>query len=508
VVSSEQLDPPRSEEPALFAGRIALSGTTLREHTARGTVVNAVYQLVLLSLTLLRGVVVAAFLATTEYGVWGILTVSLATILWLKQAGVADKYVQQSEADQQEAFQKALTFELVMTGAASALFALTLPLMALLYGEPRLVAPGLVLAAALALTPLQVPSWVFYRRMEFVRQRLLQAIDPVLGFVVTIALAVAGMGYWSLVLGGLVGALAAGLAAVLASPFPLRLRWDRQTAREYVGFSWPLLLAGASSLVIAQGSIIAGESEFGLAGAGAITLAATIAHYSDRVDAILTDTLYPGICAVRDRTDLLFETFVKSNRLALIWGLPFGVGISLFAADLVHHVLGDKWEPAIVLLRAFGLTAAAGHIGFNWTAFYRARGQTRPIAVWSAITMVSFLAVPLPLLIAKGLTAYAVGVGVMTAVSLAVRGYYLARLFPGFKIAAHGARAVAPTIPAAGAVLLMRALESSRPTSVAVAELAVYVVVTAIATVAFERSLLGEVLGYLRRSPASAPRPA
>jgi len=56
---------------------------------------------------------------------------------------------------------------------------------------------------------------------------------------------------------------------------------------------------------------------------------------TDRLDAIITQTLYPAVCAVADRTELLFETFVKSNRLALMWAMPFGLGLALFAPDLV-----------------------------------------------------------------------------------------------------------------------------------------------------------------------------
>ena len=62
---------------------------------------------------------------------------------------------------------------------------------------------------------------------------------------------------------------------------------------------------------------------------------------------------------MRDRRDLLLESFVKSNRLALMWGFPFGVGVALFGADLVHFVIGDRWAGAIVLIQAFGLMAAA-----------------------------------------------------------------------------------------------------------------------------------------------------
>lgn len=89
----------------------------------------------------------------------------------------------------------------------------------------------------------------------------------------------------------------------------------------------------------------------GLAGVGVIVLAATISDYTNRVDSIVTETLYPAICAVRDRSELLAESFVKSNRLALMWGMPFGIGLAMFAPDLVEFVLGSRWRPGVTLIR-------------------------------------------------------------------------------------------------------------------------------------------------------------
>jgi hypothetical protein len=96
----------------------------------------------------------------------------------------------------------------------------------------------------------------------------------------------------------------------------------------------------------------------------------------------------------------------------------------------------------------------------------------------------------------------------MAAASLAIRLYFLGRLFPTFQIVRHMARAVAPTIPAAAAVLLVRlATGPDRTLARALGELALYFVVTAAFTVLLERDLLREVLGYLRRrQPGSQPR--
>jgi len=459
-----------------------------------------------MTLGLLKGVVVAAFLTPDQYGVWGILLISLITITWLKQVGAADKFIEQSEDDQERAFQEAFTFEALFTLAFSVLFAALVPLLALLYGEPRLVAPGLVLALTLPLGALQAPLWVLYRRMQFTRQRILQAVDPVVGLVVTVALAANGAGYWSLVVGSAVGLAAGALAAVLTARYPLRLRYDRSATRSYFSFSWPLIVAGASSLVVAQGSIIIGEAELGLAGAGMISLASTIAFYSTRVDAMLTQTLYPAICAVRDRTDLLFEAFVTSNRLALIWGVPFGTGLALFAPDLVRFVIGEEWNPAVFLLQMFGLAMGIGHIGHNWDAFYRARGDTRPVAVWSVIGMLAFLILAAPLLISHGLDGFAVGMGLVSLVSLAVRAWYLTRLFDGFRVLSHTLRALAPSLMGAAGVGLVRLVEAgARGSAAAIGEALLFLAIAAAATLWIERSLLREVWSYLFGAPRARP---
>jgi O-antigen/teichoic acid export membrane protein len=489
-------------ELAATEGRFDVRDEGLRRHTARGTIVNAVYLVGVSGLGLVRGFFVAAYLTTSDFGIWGILIVGLGTLAWLKEVGIGDKYVQQAEPDQEIAFQKAFTLELIFSGLFFVLLLLVVPLLALVYDQPALIAPGLVLSLVVPAAALQIAITVFYRRMEFVRQRLLQSWDPVVGFVVTIALAVAGAGYWSLVIGTLVGAWAAAIAAWRSCPYPLRLRYDRGTARRYVSFSWPLFLASVSSVVIAQGAILAGNSAVGLAGVGAIALAATISQFAQRVDVIVTGTLYPAICAVRDRIELLAESFVKSNRLALMWGMPFGVGVALFAPDLIAYGIGERWRPAEVLIQVFGLAAAFNQIGFNWDAYFRALDRTRPVAVVNVLATVVFLAVAVPLLLSDGLDGFAVGMAAVTVATIAGRAWFLSRLFEGFDMTRHIARAVLPSVPAVLTVLALRAAEPfDRSLAVALFELALYLGVTVVATWLFERSLLREAMTYLRRRP-------
>ena len=107
---------------------------------------------------------------------------------------------------------------------------------------------------------------------------------------------------------------------------------------------------------------------------------------------MVASTIYPAICAVRDQIETLEEIFVKSNRAAMIWSVPFCAGIVLFAPDLVEFVLGSEWEPAVVLLQGLAVATALQQLGFNWFSFYRARGDSRPQAVEAGVMAVAFLA--------------------------------------------------------------------------------------------------------------------
>jgi O-antigen/teichoic acid export membrane protein len=475
-----------------------------RRVAARGMVINSAFFVGLGTLQFLKAVIVAHFISQGDFGVWSIVFLAFGFVLSLKAVAVGSKYVQQNEPDQEAAFQKAFTLELASTGIATVLMALAAPLLALIYGEHELLAPGLVLALTLPGLALQAPAWVYYRRMEFLQQRVLTAVDPVVGFVVTIALAAAGWDYWSLVVGLVAGAWAGGVAALIACPYRLRFRFERATMREYLSFSWPLLIAVLAGLGIAQLSVLFGDLAIGLAGAGAIGLAASFAAYVERIDSVVTQTLYPAICRVVDRSELMLEVFVKSNRLALMWALPLGVGLSLFAGDLIEFGIGEHWRDAEILLVVFGLTAAISHIGFNWVAFYRAIGNTRPEAVVTVAVFVVFLAVTTPLVFTDGLDGFAIGTAAMALTAFAGRWYYLMKLFPRLDLLGYIARALVPTAVAAASVLAMRlGVDEPRTLGLALGELAVYLAVNVIVTLALERPLLSEALSYLRR-----PKPA
>jgi O-antigen/teichoic acid export membrane protein len=486
-------DPPPADRPAAARG-------DLRRRVVRGTVVNAVALAGIDLLVVAQGLIVTRLLGPAAIGLYGIVTVTAMTVVGLKRVGVDEAFVAQDEPEQELEFQRAFTFELAISAGFALLLCALAPVVAAVYGDPRL----LPLMAGTAYLPLafalQAPTWIFFRRMDFVRQRLLQGVVPVVTFVVTVPLALAGVGVWSLVIGPAAGNLAGVVAAVRASPYRLAVRWDPATARRYLRFSSWVLLAAVAALVVQQGQVLAMDLDQGLRAVGFVTLAATFARYVDRADQIVTTTIYPAICAIRGRTAALTELFVRSNRATLLWTLPAAAAIVLFAPALAEHVLGPPWEPGVVLIQGLAVAAALQQLGFNWFSFYRAHGDSRPGAIEQVWGAGAFLALAVPALIARGFTGFVVGRCAAVAIQLCVRARYVHALLPAVRARDVLARPVVPTALGVAAVLALRAIPgwSGDAEGAALAELGLFAAVVVAASVGLERDLLRELAGALR----------
>jgi O-antigen/teichoic acid export membrane protein len=490
--------------------RLGFPRAELRRRTLRGTIVTAGFLVAIDSLVLIQGLVVTRLLGPRDIGLYGVVSTTVISLISLKRVGIDELFVQQEEPDQELEFQYAFTLELGLSVAMCLIILALSPLIAAVYQDDRLVA----LMASLAYLPLafalQSPLWVFFRRMDYRRQRSLQAIQPLVGFMVTVPLAAAtNLGVWSLVVGQVAGYIVAVAAALKVAPYRLALRYNRQVAARYLRFSGPIMLTIAGAIVIAQGQILMIKLHDGLAAAGFITLAVTLTRYIDRADQIVTATIYPAICAIQGQRRALEEMYLKSNRATLLWVLPYAVGVVLFAPDLVHFVLGAKWEPAVVLLQGLAVVGAITQLGFNWFSFFRAHGETRPPAVEAVAGAVAFLALAPAGLLIDGFDGFVFARIAAALVPFCVRGVFVRRLLPDVRYRQIIAPTLVPIVLATIAVMALRlALWGDRRTvAQALGEAVLFVAVYAAIALRRERVLVLELLGGLRGAGAGASGP-
>ena len=484
-----------------MSDRFSFPRSELRRRTLRGVVVTSGFMIAIDGLALIQGLVVTRLLGPSEIGLYGIVSTFVVSIVALKRVGIDEAFVQQEEPDQEAEFQRAFTLELLLGTVFTALICALAPAVAAVYRDSRLLPLTLALAYLPLTFALQAPMWIFFRRMDYARQRSLQATQLLVGLIVTVPLAAAtGLGVWSIVIGQVGGYMAAVAVGLAVSPYRLRLRFERASARRYLRFSGPVLVTTLGALAIAQGQVLAFKLHAGLAAAGFITLAVTLTRYVDRADQIVTSSIYPAICAIQDRPDAQEELFVKSNRATLAWVLPFSAGVVLFAPDLVSLVLGDRWQPAVVLLQGLAVAGAIQQLGFNWFSFYRARGETGPPAVEAVVGALAFLVLAVPGLLVDGSDGFVIGRVAAVVIATGVRWFYVRRLLPGVRASGLLAPALIPLAQATIAVMAVRLATwgGDRELWQALVEAAVFVGVYAISVWHRERALIGELLTAMR----------
>ena len=486
-----------------MSGRFSFPRGELRSRVVRGAVVTGAFLLLIDALVVAQGLIVTGLLGPELIGLYGIVTVTVTTIVALKRVGIDEKFVQQEEGGEEE-FARAFTLELALSVAFTVALCALAPVVSAAYGDDRLL--GLMLAMAwlpLAMA-LQAPLWVFFRRMEYGRQRALQAVQPLVTFAVTVPLAANDFGVYSLVVGLAAGYLAAVAAVLVASPYRLRIRWDRAAARRYVAFSSWIGVATVATLVMQQGQVFAFDQAEGLRWVGFLTLAVMVTRYVDRADQIVTSTIYPAVAAIQGRRETLEELFAKSNRATLLWVVPFTVGLVLFAPDLLALV-GEEWAPASALVQGLAAVGLLQHLGFNWFAFYRAHGDTRPPAVEAVVRCAAFLALAVPGLVLAGDEGFVAGAVGAAIVALAVRAIYVRRMLPGV---AWGAvvlpSAIAVVAATASALAVRAALWGEREAWQAALELLVFAAVFALGALRRERGLVAELRSGLRAGEQGA----
>ena len=161
----------------------------LRTRTVRGAAITAAFIVGIDAIVAAQGLMVTRLLGPKAIGLYGLVAVTVTTILTLKRVGIDEAFVQQETDDPETEFQYAFTLELALSVALAVVILLLAPVLAVAYGESQLL--GLTLASAYlpVAFALLAPLWIFFRRMDYAKQRSLQVIQPVVSIAVTLPLA-------------------------------------------------------------------------------------------------------------------------------------------------------------------------------------------------------------------------------------------------------------------------------------------------------------------------------
>jgi PST family polysaccharide transporter len=324
----------------------------LPRQAAKGAIVACVFQGANFVLRLGSMLILARLLAPEDFGLVAMVTAITGLLGTIKEVGLLDATVQSANINQ-DRLSALFWVNGLVGGGLSILCGVGAYAVASFYGEPRLFWIMIAVGSTFVFSGLSVQHRALLWRN--LRIQLLGAIDLAAlgtGIAVSIAMALAGFGYWALVASAVIWPAGSAIGFWLASG------WIPGRPRRGTG-AWRMITYGSAVTLYGIVVYITYNAEKVLLGRfwGAETLGLYGRAYTlinlptDNLLLAIGSVAFPALARVQD-DPLKFRRYflnIYSSFLALV--VPILVIFAVFAEDVVRVFLGSQWTRAAVLLQ-------------------------------------------------------------------------------------------------------------------------------------------------------------
>jgi lipopolysaccharide exporter len=266
----------------------------------------------------------------------------------------------------------------------------------------------------------QVQNSVLQRDLHFKGRAVVEIGGSAVRTVLSIALALSGLGVWAIVWGVLVGEIVSTALSWWLTGFWPRFSFDRAVAKVLLGFGLTFIALKVVDAIGMDSDYLVVAHRLGTRQLG---------YYSMgyRLPELALMSLYWIIGAVafpifsQARTQghaVMVSASLRSLRMITVFSFPAGVLLALAARDVIDVVFTAKWAPAVGPMVLISLMTAVTSIGFASGDIFPAMGRPGTLLK---------LNVPLTILLVLGyVIAAPYGIVAVASVHLVVAAVYQA----------------------------------------------------------------------------------
>ena len=361
-----------------------VSQQSLRARTLSGLGWSYLATFIKAFMALLALAILARLLTPVEFGLFGIAWIFMTMGTRFGQSLVGPAIIQRQLLTDRH-IETGFTLSLIVGVGTAALCWLLAPFIGAFFGEPTVARVLQVLAFIFMLNGIScVPAHLLRRELRFRELMVADVMAYILGYgFTTITLALQGYGVWSLVWGELmhrVVHLAVVLRYTRVRFYP---RWSVQEARDLLSTGAGFSLARIFEYIARQG----GHFVIGR------WLGATALGYYTRADKLMLapknylsqnvlQVLFPAMAQRQQGAERLAMVYLHGLELLSLAAMPLSALLFIAAPEIVFAILGEQWEPVVVLLRILALAvlfqicgvlniAAISAVGAVWRQAWR-----------------------------------------------------------------------------------------------------------------------------------------
>ena len=327
------------------------------------------------ALSLIATAILARVLVPEDFGLVAIALTFLALLDGATDFGLSQALITQDDDVVEERAETVFVSSVALGLLASAVIAALGPLAASFFDEPDLAAIAPVLGLNFFLRSLGSTHYAIAQRdLDFRTRTIAEFAEVFIRGAAGIALALAGFGAWSLVLGYLAGSIA--LDIVIWSLVSWRPKFKPRLShlRSMIGFGGTISGVTFIAALISNMDYLFIGRVLGTGALGLYTLGFRLPELLIiNLSVVASVVLFPAFSSM-DR-ESLSRAYLVAFRYVSIVALPTAVVLAVLARPLILALFGDQWVDSIVPMQL--LTLYAFSVAFSVPAgiAYKATGR-------------------------------------------------------------------------------------------------------------------------------------
>lgn len=266
-------------------------------------------------------------------------------------------------------------FVLLLGVLISLVFAVLAVPIARFFAEPAVAGIVVALSILFIFDALQVvPRAQLQRELRFRSLGIVALVQVVVTQATLVTAATSGMGYWSLVLNSLAGAIAVTLLLYWWSPY--RIGWPRGLTRLATPLlqGWRILASRAAWYAYTNADQIVIGRVLGKDLLGPYAFATTLSTVAQQEVGSVVTKVVPGVFSrVQYERDELRRYFLLLTEFLAAMSFPMAIGLGLVADLAVPLLLGPQWGAVIVPLQLLCV----------YSVFYTSQALVSHVLMWT-----------------------------------------------------------------------------------------------------------------------------
>lgn len=302
------------------------------------------------------GLILARILAPEDFGLLALVSVFAAITHAIADSGFRMAIIQKSrlsDIDKTTAF----WYNILVGALVVSLLFVCAPLVASFYQDERLVALVRAMGVSVLLQSFSgIHAALFERDMRFRESMMIQLPAILVGGVVGVVSALAGMGVWALIF------QAWTMSAMLAVFFWLRSGWspgfqvNAGSARSLFAFGWKVALERIVDVSFREAYILVIGKVFTPVQVGYYHRGSSFQQLVSRnLHRIVSRVSFPVLASIQSDPDRMGRVFRSALRVLAILSFPVFAGMIAIAEPLILTLIGAQWLPSVPVLQMLSI---------------------------------------------------------------------------------------------------------------------------------------------------------